>query len=325
VTEVDDALNPATAISGVKSLLQQPNLVAIVDNSGVDSEWATYPDTAKVPVIGMGIDQSTFFTDANFYPEGQTQDIVPTGVAIAAKKVGSPKFAMFYCAEAPVCAQLITPQKQAAKDVGTDLVYSAAISASASSYAAQCLAAQQAGANAIAVYDSTAVVRLVGSSCSQQGYHPHIIVDNFGSMPQNGVGSAGLSTGLIGTVPDLPLSATNVPEVKTMTQAFNKYDPGLTTNPDYNEQALSSWATGIMLTDAAKGGSFGSSGSATSAQLTAGLHTIKNDTLDGLAPKLTFKAGQPNPIHCWFWETTKNGKWILPYGTTTTCGSINQS
>ena len=74
------------------------------------------------------------------------------------------------------------------------------------------------------------------------------------------------------------------------------------------------------LQDAAKAGGLGANGSTpTSAQLTTGLQSLKGDTLDGLAPPLTFPAGQAHPVHCWFESAMHNGAFSLPDGTATTC------
>jgi branched-chain amino acid transport system substrate-binding protein len=51
----------------------------------------------------------------------------------------------------------------------------------------------------------------------------------------------------------------------------------------------------------------------TSAQLLAGLWTVKNDTLGGLTSPLTFTANQPaTPTSCGFLITIKAGTWISP-------------
>jgi hypothetical protein len=57
----------------------------------------------------------------------------------------------------------------------------------------------------------------------------------------------------------------------------------------------------------------------TSAELIKGLTSLKGETLDGMAPPLTFTAGQPHPIDCWFTYSLKGGRYSLPNGTTTTC------
>ena len=42
-----------------------------------------------------------------------------------------------------------------------------------------------------------------------------------------------------------------------------------------------------------------------------------------MAPGRTFKAGQPNPVPCWFWQGTKDGTWTLPHGPDPECAPTN--
>ena len=105
-----------------------------------------------------------------------------------------------------------------------------------------------------------------------------------------------------------------------MNAAFDKYYPGMRSSSTYQEAYASMWASGLLFADAAKAGGLGANGTTpTSAQLIKGLESLHGDTLDGMAPSLTFTAGQPHPIHCWFEALMKNGKASLPNGTATTC------
>ena len=80
------------------------------------------------------------------------------------------------------------------------------------------------------------------------------------------------------------------------------------------------WDSGLLFADAANAGGLGANGSApTSAQLIKGLQSLHGDTLDAAAPPLTFTAGQPRPVDCWFEALMKNGKSSLPSDTQTVC------
>ena len=50
-----------------------------------------------------------------------------------------------------------------------------------------------------------------------------------------------------------------------------------------------------------------------------GLDTIKGNTLDGMAPPLTFKAGQVHDVNCWFTARVENGVPTLVNGGQVTC------
>jgi branched-chain amino acid transport system substrate-binding protein len=190
------------------------------------------------------------------------------------------------------------------------------VSAAAPSYAAQCLAAQQAHITTVFVADIFTVVDKVASDCAQQGYNPTYVVDGL-DLAQSFTSVKGT---LYATVPDLPYYA-STPATQTMNAAFDKYYPGMRTNAvSYNEIYASMWVSGLLFADAAKAGGLGANGSTpTSAQLVTGLEALKADTLGGLAPPLTFAANQPHPIHCWFESLMKSGTFSLPGGTTPVC------
>ena len=98
---------------------------------------------------------------------------------------------------------------------------------------------------------------------------------------------------------NVPFFSTQVAGVKTMNAAFKKYQPSVLNSPNYSEIAVQAWVSGLLLSAAAKAGGVTSSAAPTAQQLITGLHTLRNNTLGGMAPPLTFKTGVPNPIDCW--------------------------
>ena len=112
-----------------------------------------------MPVIGVTTSTEPFFLNSAFYPEGQTEDSLFYGITDAVKQAGGTKFALFYCAEAVQCQEGIAPLVAQAKTVGEDVVATLQVSASAPNYAAQCLAAQQAGATVIFTADARQLTR----------------------------------------------------------------------------------------------------------------------------------------------------------------------
>jgi branched-chain amino acid transport system substrate-binding protein len=66
------------------------------------------------------------------------------------------------------------------------------------------------------------------------------------------------------------------------------------------------WFSGVLLDKAIVAGGLGSSDTPTAAEIVKGLTSMKSETLDGTAPPLTFPAGQPHPINCWFTSETVN-------------------
>jgi branched-chain amino acid transport system substrate-binding protein len=312
---IDDQGNPGNSEAAVKTLVQSDHAIALVDLTNLDEGWASYVQSANVPVIGAGNSTTPFFMNPDFYPEGQTEDALFASIIEAAKAAGASNLELIYCAEAVQCQEGIAPLKQTGTALGLPVTIASEVSASAPNYTAQCVTAQQAHVTAVFVADIFTVVNKVAANCAQQGYHPKYIVDGLDLAPN----FTSVNGDLYAPVSNLPYFA-STSATQTMNAAFDQYFPGLRKSSDFNEQFLGLWASGLLLQDAAKAGGLGANGSTpTSAQLIQGLQSLKGDTLDGLAPPLTFAAGQPHPVHCWFESAMHNGAFTLTQGTTTSC------
>lgn len=314
----DDAFNPSTSVSQIHALVQQDHVVAIASVSNVPNAWASYVQQAGVPIVGTDGAAYAMYSNPDFYYPGQTDDSLPASVVLGAKKVGGKKLAIVYCAESPACQELVGPEKQAAVQYGVPLVYSTAVSASAPSYTAQCLAAQQAGADVLFIADAVSVVESVANDCHKQGYTPWVLASD------GAVGSAfntqpGLSSKFLSMQPQIPFFVKNTPATQAMVAAFDKYQPGLTKNPNYNGEVVEAWTSGVALGTALQKGGLTPDTAPTSQMVLAGLNSFSGETLGGLAPPLTWKAGVAHTTDCWFWMGTNNGQFTLPYGTAPEC------
>ena len=84
-----------------------------------------------------------------------------------------------------------------------------------------------------------------------------------------------------------------------------------------NSAAAQGWAAGKLFQRV--GQAFGD-GPVTRDQIFDGLWGIKDDTLGGLTPALSFVKNQPAPpAKCVFPIQIQGGKWIAPQGANTTC------
>jgi branched-chain amino acid transport system substrate-binding protein len=314
----DDSANPATSAADVHKFVTQDHIQALVSLAGSPASWDKYVDGLHIPVVGADGSAVDFFTDPNFFFPGQTDDSLPAAVALGAKKVGSTNFGVMYCAESPSCQELVAPLEAIGPKYGVKLAYNTQISFSAPSYAAQCLAAQQAGVKALFIGDAVTVVESVAKDCAAQGYHPTILASD-GAVGEGFATAPGLSSNLLAFEPQIPFNVTNTPATKEMISAFKKYEPKLMSDPNYNGEVDEAWVSGLMLAAAVKAGNPGAK--VTSAEILKGLHSFKGETLGGMAPPLTFTAGKPNTTDCWFWMTTANGKFTEKYGLTPTCAT----
>jgi branched-chain amino acid transport system substrate-binding protein len=277
-----------------------------VDNSDVDTAWYKYVEAHKVPVIGGqtedGPDEST-----DFFDPGSTYKAFSAGEAYLAKLAHSKSTSDLYCAEVALCSEGNAALKAAFAKVGTKMAYTTAISFSAPSYAAQCLAAKQAGATSMTVGDATAVVAKVVQDCAAQGYDP---------IQLSADGTVGISwlsipqfNGNIDAQPDVPFFVHNA-ATNPMYTALKKYYPSQLTNPNFGEIVVENWADAILLQDAIGEVKVGST--LTPAELTAGMYALpQGTTLGGLTPPLHFHKGTTTPNSCFYYMGIKNGKFIV--------------
>lgn len=316
----DDALNPGTALTEVHELIDTDHVVALVDSSTEDTEWSTYASQKGVPIVGGDAQSTLQLSDSNLYPAGETIDGFFVTYAYAAKKVGADNIGNLYCAESPSCAQAVALLRTTAKALNLTVGYVTQISAAQPSYTAACLAAKQAGVTGLLVGEAVATVQVVAKQCTDQGYTPYYI-EGDGAIAKSFTSAPGLSQHFIGFEQDVPFFLDNTPGTKLMNDTIKKYAPSVLSSPNYGEQETQMWVSGLLLAEAVKKGKAGAHGPITSAQIITGLHTISNDTLGGMAPPLTYKAGQPNPVHCWFYVGIQGGKFTAPNGATPSCPS----
>lgn len=320
----DDASVPGNSVTAAQSLIST-KVAAIVDNSLFDEAWASTVQKAKIPVVGDNLGNAPFYENPDFYPEGETEDSIGYAATAVGKEAGATKLAYFYCAESPSCAEGVAIYKAGAAKVGVSIPYTASIAATAPNYTAQCVAAQQAHVQAIMNGDADQVFERAASNCSQQGYHP-IYVSSGESYEPSMLTATGVKDNAWYQSNNLPQFAAN-PAVKAMIAAVNKYDPGLVGKPNLWSGGASTmmWASGLLLEDAVKAGGLAPTGTPSAAEVVSGLAALKGDTLDGLAPPLTFVAGQPHPVHCWFTFRVQNGKPTIEDGGKVSCQNGPQS
>ena len=265
----DDTSNPATSVSIVHNFVESDHVLAIVDATSNDEAWAAYAQQNGVPVVGMDTSAQPYYTNPDFYAEGQTEDSLFYGITDAVKQAGGTKFALFYCAEAVQCQEGIAPLVAQAKTVGEDVVSTLQVSASAPNYTAQCLEAKQAGATVIFTADAETVDEKIIQDCYAQGYKPKVVIDGEVLLPSFTT-TPGINQSTYFTVPNFPYFV-NSSAIKTMNKAIDKYAPGTRKDVNYGELPVEAWIAGKMFQAGAQAGGLGANGKApTSAELTKG-------------------------------------------------------
>ena len=295
----DDTGNPGIAATEIQTLISD-HVVSIADVSVVDSVIASTVEAAKIPVVGVETPNGPFGTNPDFYPEAQTNASAIYAVIKTAKQAGATDLANVYCAESPDCAQSVPPFEATGKQLGVPVTYNAEVSATAPNYTAQCVAAQDQHVTAVFIGDASVVISRIATSCAQQGYNPIYITEGAG-FGLNEASASGLKDHLWTPFPAIPFFA-NTPAVKAANAAINKYYPGLQkpSNIFYGEVGFMSWISGVLLETAIKAGGLTAKGTPSAAQVTHGLGSLKGTTLGGLTVPLTFTAGKPHNVSCWF-------------------------
>jgi len=312
-----DPGNPGVALQQVKALVAE-GIVALVSNdSSNDEAWADYIQTTGIPVYNTVIGSPKLAFSPNSFSTTTSLVHNPIAIAIAAKRVGATKLAVFYCAEVAACKQLVPVLKKAVESVGLTNPVSASVLSTAPNYTAQCLAAKEAGADSLFIGgDAGTALRLV-ASCAQQGYKPHLV--SAGQTYSKKFEGAPGTDGMIAFEPNVPFYETSFKGIKTMTDALDRYAKGVTSAPGYNDTAVVQWTTGLLISEAAVAGKVGLTKNPTAADMMEAMYTLGATDLGGMTPVLKFVKEQPHLNKCWFYAGIKNNKFATPYGLTAEC------
>jgi branched-chain amino acid transport system substrate-binding protein len=319
ITVLDDGGDPAKALQNAKQLVEQDNVIAIVGFiSLADAAVAQYLDQKGIPVVGGGPLQ-TFLQDPNWFASGANLVTLTYGTVDVAKKAGKTNLGVMYCAESPVCAQLVPLAQGIGQLVGIKIT-PLKISATAPNYTAPCLQMKDSDVDALYIADNGAVIQRVLASCTQQNYNP---------LP---VGQATTSTNDYLSDPNLDgaLSAgTNanpyddsLPVVKEYRDAVDAYQDGFTDSDQFTYDAFLPWTGGLLFQAAAKAGNLGPD--STPNDVKQAVYKLKNETLQGASGPLVFTPGQPTQTPCWFTEKISSGDLASENGGKPTCLTAEQ-
>lgn len=315
----NDGLNPGNAITKVNDLAAQ-HVAVIIDASSIDAAFSSAVAKAKIPVIGVYSNSESFQSNPYFFPEGQTEASVNKSLFAVAKTAGVTSLGVLYCAESPVCADLGPQMTAVGKTAGIPVKYAASISATAPSYTAQCLAAKQAGVTGLFVGDASAIIVRVAADCAQQNYNPVFVTQGAGGG-ENENTAPGLKDNLWSEYPDLPFFA-DTPAVQAFKRAVNKYSPGVLQNKEvFTENAFMGWISMTLLQKALAASGVAPKSVVSADTVLSGLNALKGETLDGMAPALTFAAGKPHSVTCYFTGRVHNGSPAVLNGGKPSCTS----
>jgi branched-chain amino acid transport system substrate-binding protein len=310
----DDQGDATKSQADIRQLVQVDHVLAIVspEAGGTESGWASYVQQQHVAVIGGQADTPVWFSNPSFFPSGATVLTSLEMQAYAVKAAGKASFGAVYCAEVAACKQTVPALQGYAKAFQLSMSTSAAIAVAAPSYTAQCLAAKQAGAQALIVDASYAAGSRFAPACAQQGYSPVYVIPS-GAFDNRYLQLSQVNGAYVPTTNALWFDST--PAVTQFQQAMGKYEASTALGPN----PMSGWTGGAL---------FGATAAklpakATAADVFTALYSLpKDDTLNGLTPPLNFHSGAPaSQVTCFFLAQINGSKLTAPKGTAPICPS----
>jgi branched-chain amino acid transport system substrate-binding protein len=318
----DDGENPATSLDQAKELVTQNHIIAMVGEASlVDATWADYISSAGVPVVGGVSQDAPFVSNPDFFPSGA--QIAPVAAIPAlARAAGKHHVGAYYCAESPICAHSIPPAEITARLEGIGFT-KGAISGSEPNYAASCLAAKGAGVDAVWVGDNAPVVQRFAASCRQQGYQP-LEVGELGSATTDWLSDPNLD-GMLLTSNNANPYDESLPALKSFYAALRRYAPQTLASASAVEKpnTIFSWAGGLLFQAAAKAAHLTPASSP--ADVKNALYALKNETLGGISPPLTFSPGKATFVRCYFTDELAGGKFVPRNGGKPSCLSTAEA
>lgn len=298
--------DPASEVSQVTQMITRDKVVAFA-GMGLSTIAGSAPTLAKqgIPVIGGNTNDVAWAVNPGLYATGAGLLGTYLQGFFAVPSPGT-KTGLVYCKESAGCTGVKTMMFDLglSKANGGDPVYSAEVSLAAPSFTAQCIGAQQAGVQVLAVaLDTSNVIRLA-KDCAKQGYHP--IYAESGTVPGDSLAAEPAMEGTLAGQADAPWFLTDGP-VGEHRAAMRKYFPKVTVD----STTVSGWTAGVALGKAIENYlSKHPDGTIDSNAVKEGLGMFKDETLGGLTPPLTFTAsGVQKQTNCAFSIVIKDGKW----------------
>lgn len=313
----DTAADAARARAAARDMAENKKVIAFVGNYQPFTIHATEPDYNRwqLPVVGGDVTQNAFWFDSPIlFPQATPPSALDQGIMKLAAERNVKKLGLVYCAEAPACQERRDLYVREAKEWGVEIVYDARVSLANPDFTAQCLGAQQSGANAmVPLIDVSGINRLM-RDCTRQGYKPQYI----GSA--GGTGDSLLrnpaSDGMLITTMTFPWTLSGGP-FQRYQDAMKRYLPN---EPLAGPMSLA-WTAGELFRTAAERAIAASpNGELSSQTLLNALWRMKGETLGGLAPPLTFNEGEPaTPSRCYFLMEVRDGQFRALDGGKATC------
>ena len=311
----DDGGDPARAVALARRMVEEDKVVAFVGTYLVITTQAVteYLDKVQVPMIGgPGGNEVEDVSPMVFNPQVGADEALGHGllnnivVQSQARKV-----ATLYCREASSCDAQARRVRQFAQLYGVQVVFEAQVSIAQPDYTGEVLGARNAGADAIiTTVDEASIVR-IARSAKRQGWNP-VIAGSY-TVNNDVLLKAGPDAeGVLGFSATAPYGSS--PLLKPYREAVARFVPGARL-AGYGSTA---WVQGKLMERLAE--IFGDKAAPTTADILDALYALKDETLGGLVPPITFNKGPHGRVNrCMVPIKIAKGAIISPLGEGFVC------
>jgi len=175
----DDQGDPSTAVTQGRRLIKE-GIVAFLGNIQVLTIDAmkSVIEESGVPIIGGDLTNNTWFTNPLLFPQGSPPQAISYGYHVAATEVfKKTKVGNVYCLEVPqACKEINTAFGEFDKQFPTEVVYTQQISITSPDYTSQCIEAQKAGVEVMAITNDAPTQNRWANSCAKVGHKPNYVL-----------------------------------------------------------------------------------------------------------------------------------------------------
>jgi branched-chain amino acid transport system substrate-binding protein len=292
----DDGSDPSKAAANVNDLVKNKKAVALV---GLNEEIVMAAAAAEarrlnVPIIGGDQVAPEWYTDTNVFPIGGSAVPVFGGpLAAVTKATGLKKFGLLYCVEASACGTINDNFEAMSKPAGGQVLMKQAVSLTQTDFTSACQSAKAAGVEVLYLSVDASSVQRAARNCKSIGYAPPYVSVSIATAPSVVADpNVQAATFWVGA-PHAPYVGTGTPALDQFHAAFKKY-----TGRDAQDQPMMyGWVDALFFARAIENLPLAiRSGTITTATILDGVYSLKNETLGGLIPPMTFTRGKVPPL-----------------------------
>lgn len=320
VYAADDGADPSRGAAAAQDLIVNKKVSALVGIFSPLSLPAILPvlEKHKVPVVGGDGVDFAWNSHPLLFPQGASlEGLIEVGLQQNVRD-GIKRLGLLYCVEASICTSMAKLMPAKAKEAGAEMVYQSPVSLTQTDFTAQCQNAKNANVEGFGMgVDGSAIAR-VARSCAALGYFPKFISGGGVISPAQSKDPGIRRNTMSVATPNAPWMLTDLPGQKEYAGALAQYAPGIETDAN----SMTAWASAKLFEAAiAKLGPAARAKPILSADVLTGLGKVRNETLGGLSPPITFTPNQKSAPHikCIYFEVLTDKGWTAPRGSNYVC------